>query len=177
MSRKAKNTNILYSNGKKIIFVELPYGYFYKGKYYTVAGCFKALLNDGEVETHKYDGGTWKYNSTIYHSLKELYEWNEDEIAMPFETFRRKYSEYGVYHNPVPRTLYLYDKDDERELFDSKEQVINELSFFASDFNFLADTEKYEEFYLETIPEEEVIKYLKKPIKNRIEILNQWKGN
>ena len=51
MSRKAKNTNTLYfKDGSLITFIMLPEGYFYKGKYYTIAGCYKALQKDGEVE-------------------------------------------------------------------------------------------------------------------------------
>lgn len=180
MKRKS-NTNTLYFQDKtQLVFVMLPYGYFYKGKYYTVAGCFKALEKDGEVETHEYNGGTWQWDNgkgngiQFYQSLKELYEWNEDKIAMSFGTFRRKYSEYGVYHNPMPCTLYTYDKDEFCELFDTKETVINELRFYVSNYKFLADTEEYEEEYVDTLSKEECIAYFKKPIKVRIEILNNW---
>lgn len=178
MSRKAKRTNTLYFEDKTtIVFNELPEGYFYKNRFYqSENSCFAALLKDDEVKIHSYPNGTWKFRNTLYPSLNELYEWNEDEIAMPFGAFRRKYSEYGVYHNPMPCTLYSYDKDDERELFDSKEQVINELKFYISDYRFLADTEEYEEEYINTLTKEQCIAYFKKPIKERIEILNKWKG-
>ena len=176
MSRKAKNTNELYfEDMTSVTFVMLPTGYFYKGKYYTIGGCYKALEKDGEVETHRYDNGTWKYNGIIYHSLEELYEWNQDKFAIPLGIFRRIYDTFGVYHNPTPCTYYTYDKDDSRELFESKEQVIDELEFYMGTFKFLAASEDYEEWYLEDLDKDECIAYLKKSIKERLEILNNWR--
>ena len=176
--KKSKNTNQLYFEDRSsITFIMLPEGYFYKGKYHTLASCFKALLKDKEVDINPYPNGTWRFNNKLYTSLEELYEWEEDNISMPYSQFRRNYKECGVYHSPTSCTLYFYDRDDERELHDSKEEVINELAYYMSDYRFLADTEEYEEWYINTLSKEECIAYFKKSIKERIEILNNWKGN
>jgi hypothetical protein len=175
MIKKIKKFNTMYFEDKTAVrFTMLPYGYFYKGKFYTVAGCFKALEKDGEIETHKYPNGTWKYQTRLYSSLEELYEWEQENIAMPYGQFRRHYKECGVSHNYCPCSLYLYTKDDNRELFDDKEQVISELEWYVNDIKFLAGTEDYEEWYLEDFTKEQCIAYFKKPIKERIKLLEEW---
>lgn len=176
MNKKNKKINTMYFEDKSsITFTMLPYGYFYKGKFYTVAGCFKALEKDGEVETHEYPNGTWKYQTRLYTSLEELYEWEQENIAMPYGQFRRHYKECGVSHSYCSCTLYLYTQDDNRELFDDKEQVISELKWYVNDTNFLASTEEYEEWYLEGFTKEQCIAYFKKPIKERIKLLEELK--
>ena len=170
-----KNINTLYfKDTTKIIFVMLPRGYFYKCKYHTVAGCYKALKKDGEVDTHKYTNGSWRFGDKLYRSLKELYECEMDEIAMSYIQFKKNYKKYGISFNPSSRVYYSYDRDESRELFDSKEIAIENLSFYVNNTKFLADTEEYEDKYIDTLTKEECISYFKKPIKERIAVLEKW---
>ena len=170
MSRKAKRTNTLYFEDKTtIVFNELQEGYFYKNRFYqSENSCFAALLKDDEVKIHPFPNGTWKFKNTLYPSLNELYEWNEDEIAMPYNEFKSHYQELGITHNPVNCTMYTYDRDDFNELFSTKGEVLMEV---RNETNLIEDVEDREERYLGDKSKEECIAYFKKPIKERIKIL------
>lgn len=174
MSRKAKRTNTLYFEDKTtIVFNELPEGYFYKNRFYqSENSCFAALLKDDEVKIHPYPNGTWKFKNTLYPSLNELYEWNEDEIDMPYNEFKLHYQELGIIHNPINCTMYTYDRDEWNELFDTKGEVLMEI---RNETSLIEDTEDREERYLESKTKEECIAYFKKPIKERIKILEDMK--
>ena len=170
MGRKAKRTNTLYFEDKtKFIFNELPEGYFYKNRFYkSDSRCFAALLKDDEVKIHHFPNGTWRFNNLLYHSLKELYEWNEDEIAPPYNKFKSHYEDFGVTRDPLNRTMYTYDRDEWNELFDTKGEVLMEIRNETS----LVETEEdREDRYLKDKTKEECIAYFKKPIKERIKIL------
>ena len=173
MGRKAKRTNTIYFGpNDPFVFAELPEGYFYKNRFHTEAKCFAALLEDNEVEIHRFPNGTWEYQDLLYSSLRELYEWNEDEIDMPFNEFALCYKTLGVTHKRGVCTLYTYDKDDYKRLFDYKSEVLLEI---RNETNLIESIEDREERYLEDVTKEECIAYFKKPIKERIRILEELK--
>lgn len=175
MSRKVKRTKEFYfvEDKTKFIFNELPEGYFYKNHFYqSENSCFKVLLKDGEVKIHHFPNGTWKFNNTFYPSLKELYEWNEDEIASSYNEFKSHYEDFGVTHNLINCTMYTYNMDEENELFDTKGAVLMEI---RNETRLIEDTEDREYRYLDDKTKEECIAYFKKPIKERIKILEEVK--
>ena len=173
MSRKAKRTNEIYFEGEtKFTVNELPEGYFYKNHFYTENKCFAALLKDDEVKIHRFPNGIWEFNNTFYPSLKELYEWNENEIASPYNEFKSHYEDFGVIHDPINCTMYTYDMDEENELFDTKDEVLMEI---RNETRLIEDTDDREVRYLEDKTKEECITYFKKPIKERIKILEDMK--
>lgn len=175
MGKKAKRINrITFDDGSSMVFVELPEGYFYKGKFYTEAGCYKALEKDEEITKHVFYNGTWTYKDTIYHSLHELVENNENELGTNYNAIKKSYYELGIKYNNRPRTMYSYAADEFNQLFFSKEEAISELKFEVSNYHFLADEEEYEEAYINTLSTEECKKYFKKPITERIRTLNKW---
>lgn len=174
MSRKTKRTNTLYFEDKtKFTFNELPEGYFYKNRFYrSENSCFAALLKDDEVKIHPFPNGTWRLKTTLYPSLKELYEWNEDEIAMPYGEFKSRFKELGIPHDPNSRVMYSYDMDDDNELFDTKREVLMEI---RNETDLIETEEDREERYLGDKSKEECIAYFKKTIKERIKILEDMK--
>ena len=175
MSRKAKNTNQLYFEDKtSITFTMLPDGYFYKGKYYTVSGCIKALIKDQEITKHVYLNGTWHYRGLVYNSLKEIYENNEEDFGILYGALKSRYQDFNIHHNTRNCVLWSYDKDEFCQLFDSEEEVIGELKFYVSEYRFLADTEEYEGWFLDKKTKEECVAHFKKSIKERIKALNEW---
>lgn len=171
MIRNAKRTNTIYfGQNDSLTFVELPEGYFYKGKFYTESQCFTALLKDKEIIIHSFQNGTWSFKNQLYASLLELYEWNEDEIAMSYKDLKACYQKLGIIHNPVNCTMYSYDRDEWNQLFSSRTEVLLEI---RSETNLIEDVEEKEERYLDKKTKEECIAYFKKPIKERIKILEE----
>lgn len=171
MSRKAKRMNTLYFEDKTTIdFIELPEGYFYKNHFYTESQCFTALLKDDEVRIHSFPNGTWRYNDTLYPSLEELYEWNE--FGITYNELKHRYKELGVEHSPINCTLYSYCEDDYNQLYDSKGEVLLEI---RSETNLIESVEDREEDYLDKITDDECRVYLKKSIKERIKILEEYR--
>lgn len=171
MSRKAKRTTQFWLDDEWIICNELPEGYFYKNKFYTENKVFDALLKDDEVSIHHFLNGTWIYKGILYSSLKELYEWSIDgEDDVSYKYLKYHYENYGIEHNSIPCTLYSYDRDDERRLFDTKGEVLSEL---RCEEELIEDVEDREERYLENKSKAECIVYFKKPIKEKIKILEK----
>lgn len=175
---KMQRTNVYDSKGNVIAsIVDLPQGYFYKGKFYKSAGSlFKVLIEEGLAGSTCYMNGAWIYNDIWYTSLKELYEWNEDDFGVSYQEFVHCYLEYGVTNNPGSFTMYYCSDDGSRELFDSKEEAINNYQFELSDYRVLDSVEDFEEQYMSSLTDEELLDYSKKSIKQRIAILESWKG-
>lgn len=172
MSRKAKNTNEMFFEDKTKI-VDLPNGYFYKNRFYSGESCcFKALLEDGEVRVSAFPNGTWEIGNTLYPSLETLYEWEEDRIASPYKEFKTHYADFGVTHSASSCTKYAYTRDDYNQLFDTKGEVLQEL---RNETDILEDDEDRECRYLDGKTKEECIAYFKKPIKERIRLLEEMK--
>ena len=171
MSRKAKRTNELYFGpNDSIIFNELPEGYFYKNRFYVESKCFSVLLKDDEVKIHKFPNGTWDFHGTLFDSLHELYEWNEDKIAISYKELVLRYRKLGITHDPLNRTLYSYRRDDWNTLYDSKSEV---LSNVMVETGLIERSEDREDRYLEDKTKEECIAYFAKPIKERIKLLEE----
>lgn len=171
MSRKAKRTNtISFNDGTCVKFNDLPEGYFYKNHFYTESQCFTALLEDDEVRIHSFPNGTWRYNDTLYSSLEELYEWNE--FGITYNELKHHYKEFGIEHNLIHCTMYAYCEDEYNLLYDSKGEVLLEI---RNQTNLIETEEDREERYLDKITDDECKVYLKRPIKERIKILEEYK--
>lgn len=154
-----------------MVFYELPYGYFYKGKFYTEFQCFNALKKDGEVFTHRFDNGYWLYENITYRTLEELYECND--FGITYQEFKRCYKALGILFNPSSCTMYSYERDTEQLLYNSKSEVLTEIEFNT---DLIESDERREERYIDNLSKIETIVYLKKSIKDRIKILEEFKN-
>ncbi len=173
MSRKAKRTNILFFEDEtEFTFNELPEGYFYKDHFYQSENkCFAALLKDDEVKIHHFPNGTWKFNNTIFSSLEELYNWNEDEFKISYKELKSHYEEFQVTHNPIRCTMYTYDRDEWNELHNTKGGLLLEI---RNETSLLETEEDREDRFLRDKTKEECIAFVKKPLKERIKILEKY---
>lgn len=171
-------TNSVYNEQGQVIthYKDLPYGYFYKGKFYkSVNSAFKALEQDGIVGTTHYTNGTWEFYGITYQSLQEIYDNNPDEFEnVSFAKLRRNWQDYGITHNSTPCVKYWYEQESEKLLYLDKEWVMIELENENYNIRYLGDAERVEEEYFQTISEQEIIAYCKKSIKKRIAILESW---
>lgn len=167
-----KTNTITFEDGTEVTFLELPDGYFYKGRFLTETQCFGALRNDGEATAHKFLNGTWKVRDILFPSLEELYEYVAEEVSMPFSAFRRRYQSFGVSHDPRPCVLYSYARDDDGVLYDSKVEALMRIK---DETDLIETTEAREERYLNGVTKKECIEYFRKPKKERIKILEEFK--
>ena len=176
MSKKTKLGSVYDKDGSLITrYFDLPNGYFYKGKFYTAkTKLFSALIKDGIAGKREYQNGTWEYKGLIYQSLEEIYENNEDDFGIPKKNFKGSYKEFGICHNPIPCTKYYCEYDEECLLYDNIEEPILDYKFELSDYRILGDEEQVEEEYFQELTNTQIIAYCKKPIKERITILEQW---
>ena len=176
MSKKKKLGSVYDSKGNLIVaYFDLPSGYFYKGKFYSaLTKLFSELMKDGITGKNKYLNGTWEYKGTIYASLQDVYESNEDDFAIPKENLKGSYKEFGIYHNPSSCVKYYYEYDEEHFIYDNMEEPILEYKFELGNCRILGDEEQVEEDYFQDLTNEEIVAYCKKPIKERIVILEQW---
>lgn len=173
------NRTNVYSKGGKVLttIVDLPDGYFYKGKFYkSVSTLFNALKAEGIAGSTRYNNGVWIYKDIWYTSLKELYEWNEDDFGIAYPKLARCYEEYGVTYSAIKHTMYYCTDDNEQELFDSKEAAICDYDYELSDYRILESADDIEERYWDDLTDEEIIAYSKKSVKQRIAILEQWQS-
>lgn len=169
-----KKTTEFWIDDEWIKCVELPDGYFYKNKFYTENGCFKALLKDDEVRVSRFTNGTWRINDILFASLVELHEYMEDEANLPsYNELLSCYEDYGIERNNISRTLYSFWRDDYNQLYDTKGEVVLEL---RNETGLVETTEDREERYLEDLSKKACIAYLKKPVKERIKILEEMKN-
>ena len=170
-----RNTNDMWlqNNYKRVItYIVLPEGYFYKGQFYTPAKVFKKLIEDGEIIVCRFDNGLWVYEEKYYKSLEEVYEYNEEDLAVSYKELKRNYKPFGIYHNPQPCTLYMWEGDEFCRLLE-KGEILSEIED-ETNYKFLCDVEEFEEYYINELSEGACIEYLNKPIKERIQILNEW---
>lgn len=169
---KKKNINTMYlEDNTEVEFVELPEGYFYKGHFYTESKMFTVLKKEKEVGVKNFYNGIWKYNYYCFTSLEELYEHFEDEISMSYKELKYHYKEIGVYHNPKNCTMYFFYEDDDQQLYCSKDNCLSEMR----EQDLLESETDRENDYLDSITDDECRAYLKKPIKERIKILEEYK--
>lgn len=172
--------NDVYGRNGEVItqLFNLPSGYFYKGKFYkTVASLFNVLKKEGIAGSYSYPNGVWVYNDIWYASLKELHEWNEDKLGVAYEYFVHCYEEYGVTHSCVNCTMYYCSEETPHDLFNDKEEAINDYVYNFSNPKILNESEYVEEDYLQTLSDDELIEYSKKSFKQRISVLEQWLGS
>lgn len=170
-SKTTKTNTITFEDGTEVTFSELPDGYFYKGRFLTESQCFGALEKDGEATAHKFLNGTWKVRGILFQSLEELYEYVAEEVSMPLSAFRRRYKSFGVSHDPRPRVLYSYARDDDGVPFDSKVEVLMRIK---DETDLIETTEEREERFLNSVAKQECIEYFSKPKTERIKILEEF---
>ena len=173
MSKKNLTTYYL-EKGNGFLALEIPDGYFYKGKFYSLAGLYKELEKEYIIETCYFPNGMWFYkgDNTAYHTLEKVYEEHEEEICLPLSQLRIKktYLKIGITHNPLNSTWYIYDS----QLFQSKEDAIREHCEYVYNPYILETSEILEDIYLDDVSVEERKKYLNKTIKERIKILETF---
>lgn len=176
MSKKKKLGSVYDNKGNLIAtYFDLPQGYFYKGKFYRgLTRLFSELMKDGITGKYTYLNGTWEYKGIIYASLQDIYENNEDDFTIPKENLKGSYKEFGIYHNPLPCVKYYCEYDEERLLYDNVVEPILDYKFELGNCRILGDEEQVEEDYFQDLTNEEIVAYCKKPIKERIAILEQW---
>lgn len=172
MTEKRKRMNTILIGGEEVVFKDLPDGYFYKGRFLTPNKCFSALVADKEIDVMEFPKGKWVYDNIAYRSLRQLYECNELEIEMPYNELRRRYWEANITHEECEPTMYVYDMDENRELFETKSAVLIEIEH---ETELIEDVEDREIRYFESVSNEECLAYLSKSIKDRIAILEAMK--
>ena len=174
-----KKTSQVYDGDKVVAtIVDLPQGYFYKGKFYkNDRALFKVLSNEGVVGSSYFYNGTWEYKDKLYPSLQDVYDYNEDDFDITLSLLRRRYKDYGIVYNPLPCTRYFITDDDEKILYDSIGDVISEYKWDLSNPAILGDQEEVEELYMNNISGEELLSYCNLSVAKRIQILeNCFKG-
>ena len=129
-------------------------------------------MKDDVVQKHPFPNGTWWFRDTVYSSLKDLFEWNEDEIAevMPYNKLKKHYEELGIEFDGSSCVRYSYEDDYYNQLYDSIGECLMEM---RNETNLIEDSEDRENRYIENLSIEETINYLRKSIKERIKILEE----
>lgn len=167
---KKKMNEMWFEDNTKVYFFDLPNGYFYKNHFYTESKCFSKLLEDKEVKITNFTNGVWIYKYYWFTSLKELYEWFEEVFAISYSELKRRYNEYEIEHRVKPTTMYSFYEDDGYQLYYSKSECLLEM---RNHYLLESETER-EERYLDKITDDECRAYLKKSIKERITILEEY---
>ena len=171
--RKKMNT-LYFEDNTKVYFFDLPNGYFYKNHFYTETKMFSALVKEKVITVHRFENGTWRFRDILFPTLEELYEYFEDyfdELNVSYNTLKKYWNDFDIEHNPTSTTLYSYEDDYYNQLYEKGEILIeikNETDLIES------ETDR-EERYLDKITDDECRAYLKKPIKERIKILEEYK--
>lgn len=174
---RVKYTPIYNADTHKEIcrYIPLEIGWFYKGKYYkSDMAVFKALVKNDEARTVRFPNGYYSYKGTAYASLKEIWEKYEDDFGIPWGAFSKCYGyrEYGVDHCEI-RVMYQFDADEDCRLFDNLWEMLTELKWETCE-KVINTAEDVECDYINDLPDDELIKFCKHNLKERVEILERW---
>lgn len=171
---KKKINTILLKDNTEVHFFDLPTGYFYKNHFYTETKMFSVLVKEKVITVNRFANGTWRFNDFLFTSLEELYEYFEDyfdKLNVSYNLLKRNWSDFDIRHSSTPITLYSYEDDYYNQLYE-KEEILTEI---RNETNLIEREEEREEEYLNKITDDECRVYLKKPIKERIKILEEYK--
>lgn len=172
--KERRYTQVYDDKGNVIArFLELPYGYLYKDKFIKKERTlFLELEKDGYVGHERYNGYfTFRHN--IYQTLQDLVDDNED-ITTPCSELRLTYRKFGIAYDSHYKCFYYRQADQERYLYDTIDEALNELQNDMLGECPFADSERAEEDYFQTLNNEQIREYCSKNAKERIKIISSW---
>ena len=171
--RKKMNTIMLEDN-TIVYFFDLPNGYFYKNHFYTETKMFSALVKDKVITVYRFLNGIWRFRDILFPTLEELYDYFEDyfdELNVSYSSLKKHWNDFDIEHTSKPITLYSYEDDYYNQLY-CKGEILTEI---RNETDLIESETDREERYLDKITDDECRAYFKKPIKERIKILEEYK--
>ena len=170
-----KRMNTMYFEDKtEVCFFDLPNGYFYNNHFYTETKMFSVLVKEKIITVYHFANGVWRFRETLFPTLEELYEYFEDyfdDINVSYSKLKKHWNDFEIEHNPTSTTLYSYEDDYYNQLY-GKNEILTEI---RNETDLIESEEDREERYFDKITDDECRVYLKKPIKERIKILEEYR--